>query len=202
MTLDRKDCDQGQKTKSEQLHRVPRCIHGHNPVLFSLFPNSSDVRCRSSRITVDQIAWPNRSAEVGGVWQMGTLVLGGKDCAMATWRNCCPGGVLFSVGGQCQCVFCVDNFDCIPRNVVSAKNIDYSHPAVIDFNSWNPVKADNQGHNKSNTRGGYRKDPKAFAQPCSYQRHQKNYRNHDSNDLPEPGSKDLHHTNLSLGATA
>lgn len=200
--LDSKSRNQAQKAKRHHLHSVPAGIYRSDTCLISLLPQSSKVGGRSARVAVNQISRPYRSVEICGAWQMRSLVSGCEDRSISTGRNGRPGREPLSTRGNRECVFCVDHLDCIPRDVMGTKNIDNSHPTIINFNPWSPIQIGNQCDDKSNAWSGDGKHPKSLANPNANQNCKKNDRNHDRNDLSKSGFKNLHHTNVSLGAIA
>lgn len=200
--LDSKSRDQTQKPERHNLQAVPAGIYRSGTASISLLPKSSNVSSRSTRVAVDQITWPDRSIEIGGAWKVCSLIPGSEDCAVSTGRNSRPSRKSLAARGKRQGVFCVDHLDCVPRDVMGAKNVDHSHAASIDFNSRSPIQVGNKCDDKGDAWRGEGEDPKSLAYPNTNQGHKQNDRDHDRNELSESGFKDLHHTNLSLGAIA
>lgn len=202
MRLEQSHGRQAQDTKHKDLNSVPMAVNGRRTVLVALFPDSSDVSGSGTRITAYQISRANRATQIGGFGKVSTLIPGGENSAVPAGGGSTPSGIFLSVSNQGQGVLGVNQLNCIPGDVVRSKDIYDSHPTLVNFDSGNPIETGYQGNHESNWWNADCKRPKTIGEPNPAQGYGQDKGNQQSDYLTESGFEDLHHTNLSLGATA
>lgn len=101
MSAKAKNSYQGQGGENQYLAHMPAHSDFSLPVLFGGLPEASDGRCSGPRVAGNEITRANSSSQIGGFWQVLTLVSASKDRAVSSRSGCRPAGDLFS-GGQNQ----------------------------------------------------------------------------------------------------
>lgn len=107
-------------------------------IVFSLFPNSSDVCSCGTRVAADEITWTNGAGYVGAFGQVLSLVAGGKDAAVATGGWSSPCSYFALICGDCERPASVDELDGAPADFVLSKDIYDSYKLFLDLNSGKP----------------------------------------------------------------
>ena len=198
-----KNCQSTNRANRNDLFQVPVTRDASDAILVSpLLPKTANVCSGGTGIACNQVAGSNSARKVSGFREVRALVATSKDGAVPTRCNRTPRRVLFSRGDQSQGIFGVNQFDGVPSNVMGSENVDNSDSTIVHLDSWNPIHTCNQGDYQGYRWNANQRIQVALAEPDGDQCKCENRTYDNGYHLTESGSKDLHHNNLSLGATA
>ena len=108
------------------------------------FPAPANLCCSGSGVARNEISGPNRSGEVGALWEVLALVAGGEDAAVATGSGSAPGAVFSLFTDDFQGPASVDASYGTPANSHVASRIYDAHEVFAHLNSRKPKEHQGQ----------------------------------------------------------
>jgi hypothetical protein len=163
-----------------------------------VLPEPTNVGGGSTRLATNQVSRSNRASQIGTLWQMASLVLGGEERSVSSRCSSTPSRVSLFTAVKRQSPAGVDSTNGTKRYFDGSKDIYQSDLALTNLNLR--VVETRPGQQKAQSHWGQAlgKAPKAsFFDTCPHcQDHDSQY--HPGDYLAKARAKDLHLVNDSL----